>query len=154
MSDYIFNYKSSLKLLAKWRSEEREASQNLKDLRIALEESPEYQDWSFKFHEASGKTAELENTIKKEAIKNYEETKDKAVNAHVGIREMTKLEYELQKAVEFCKDKLPEAFKFDPGVFEKYVKAMEKISPVDFVKISKVPQATIATDLSEYLDEV
>ena len=71
------------------------------------------------------------------------QTGDKAPVKGVGIREMTKLEYDVGVAYSWALEHKM-AMKLDVSAFEKVAKA----SPLDFVKVYQEPIATIATDLS------
>ena len=74
---------------------------------------------------------------------------DKSKMFGVGIREETVLYYIHQDAYNWAVEhKL--ALKLDTKVFEKLAKTGP---PIDFVTVEKQPQATIATDLSEWLED-
>ena len=80
------------------------------------------------------------------AIKVFNDTGNKTPAPGVGIREITRLDYDPQVAFLWATEHKV-ALKLDTPTFEKIAKA----SPPDFVKSLVVPQATIATDLSKYL---
>ena len=77
------------------------------------------------------------------AVASYIETGEKAVAPGVGIRVMSRLNYENKDAIEWALEhKL--ALKLDTSAFEK----IAKTSNLPFVDITEVPQATIATELN------
>ena len=75
-------------------------------------------------------------------LKAYAETRDKAPAVGVGIREVTKLDYDKKVAFDWAKHH-EMALQLDKRAFEKIVKA----DTPDFVTITQEPQATIATNL-------
>ena len=74
----------------------------------------------------------------------YAETGNKTPADGVGIREVTKLEYDTKTAYNWAIEHSM-ALNLDKRGFEK----IAKVSPPDFVTITKEPQATIATNLDE-----
>lgn len=90
--------------------------------------------------------ADAEEVLRDTTIKIFNDTGNKAPAPGVGIRELTKLDYDPQTAFTWATEHKV-ALKLDTSTFEKIAKA----SPPDFVKTLTVPQATIATDLSKYL---
>lgn len=85
---------------------------------------------------------EAEATLRELTLQAYAETKDKAPAPGVGIREITKLDYDPRQALTWAANH-GMALKLDVGAFEK----IAKVSPFVFVTISTEPQATIATNL-------
>ena len=83
-----------------------------------------------------------EAKLRELTLEAYAGTGDKAPVIGVGIREVTKLEYDKTVAFKWATEHIM-ALKLDTTAFEKIVKA----SPLDFVKIYQEPQATIATQL-------
>jgi len=69
----------------------------------------------------------------------YAQTGNKTPAPGVGIREMTRLEYDKEVAFTWAVEHTM-ALKLDVLAFEKVAKA----SPLDFVKVFQQPQATIA----------
>ena len=61
------------------------------------------------------------------------------------------IEYAPALALAWCRRHLPEAIVLDARLFEKHAKAISATAAIGFVKITKEPQATIASDLSSYL---
>ena len=85
---------------------------------------------------------EAEDVLRELAIKTYAVTGDKAVAPGIGIRVMTRLNYESKEAMEWAvKHEL--ALKLDTSAFEK----IAKTNNLPFVNITEEPLATIATDL-------
>jgi len=86
--------------------------------------------------------AEAEKQLREMALEVYAETKDKAVAPGIGIRVMTKMEYDAKVAMEWAvKHEL--ALKLDTGAFEK----IAKTNALPFVIIFEEPLATIAQEL-------
>jgi len=89
------------------------------------------------------------NTLTLEA---YQQTGEKKPAPCVGIRVGQSFVYDTDQALNYCLAELPEALKLDKRTFEKYVKGMQEIKPLDFVTIEEKITPTIASDLSEYLE--
>ena len=85
---------------------------------------------------------EAEALLRELTLQAYRETGSKSPVLGVGIREVIKLEYDLKVAFDWAKSHKM-ALKLDTSAFEKIV----KVTPVDFVKITTEPMATIATNL-------
>ncbi|KKN74746.1 hypothetical protein LCGC14_0387880 [marine sediment metagenome] len=97
---------------------------------------------------AKSKVALDEEKLRELALQAYAETGEKAPAPGVGIRELTKLEYDAGVAFDWAKAHKM-ALKLDTTAFEKIVKA----DTPEFVKVTTEPQATIATDLDAILTE-
>ena len=91
---------------------------------------------------ASELVKEEEARLRELTLQAYAETGDKTPVAGVGIREVTRLEYDKTVAFKWATEHVM-ALKLDTTAFEKIVKA----SPLDFVMIYQEPMATIATQL-------
>jgi len=76
----------------------------------------------------------------------YEDTGEKHPHPAVEIGLYDHLDYDPDVAFEHCRLHLLNAIKLNKVKFEKVAKAAE----FDFVTISKVPRASVSTDLSEY----
>lgn len=87
---------------------------------------------------------EAEEELRELTLKAYAETGCKNPAVGVGIREVTKLDYDPETADEWGWDHAL-ALKLDVKAFESYVKA--KPSDFAFVTITTEPIATIATNL-------
>ena len=97
-------------------------------------------------NESNAKTGcqEAETKLRDLALQSYAKTKEKTVAPGIGIRVMTRLNYESQKAMEWAMEhKL--ALKLDSSAFEK----IAKTSNLPFVTITEEPVATIATELAK-----
>lgn len=149
--DDNYSYTEDLKLLAQFRQIEADATLKLKQLRQAFENSIEYQANMSRLREAQQHSDDMTNIIKANAIQEYLARDNKHPHSHVDIRMVTRLVYETPLALEWCKENLTGALKLDYPLFEKHARAIAETAPLDFVEIEKQPQATIATDLSEYL---
>ncbi len=83
-----------------------------------------------------------ETTLRELTLQAYQETGNKTPVEGVGIREMTRLEYDQKEALKWAMSHQV-ALSLDRKTFEGLAKA----TPLDFVIITKEPQATIATNL-------
>lgn len=91
---------------------------------------------------------DAEAVLRELTLKVYAETWNKSPAPGVGVREVTKLEYDAKVALIWATDHRM-ALKLDTSAFEKIAKA----SPLDFVQMRGEAQATIASDLSSYLQK-
>ena len=91
---------------------------------------------------AAQETSEEEALLRELTLQAYRETGNKAPAIGVGIREVTKLEYDIKVAFNWAVEHTM-ALKLDTPAFEK----IAKVSPPNFVKIFQEPQATIAAQL-------
>jgi len=98
--------------------------------------------------QAGADVAVAEQELRDMTLLAFYQTGDKVPVKGVGIREMTKLEYDAGVAFNWALEHKM-AVKLDVSAFEKIAKA----SPMDFVKIRQEPIATIATDLSSVINE-
>jgi len=80
----------------------------------------------------------LTTDIKAEALTEYEKTGNKKLECGVGIRVVSKMTYEQDKALDWAKEHQM-ALTLDKRVFEKHA----KVENLDFVEISEVATATI-----------
>lgn len=92
-----------------------------------------------------------ETTLRAYAVQAYEQ--DHPLPEPLKIRIYTILEYDEGDAFDYCLDAMRGALKLDKRKFEKAVKALNEDIP-GVVTILKQARATIATDLSEYVEEV
>lgn len=94
---------------------------------------------------------QAETELREITLLEYFENGNKKPAEGVSIRETIKPVYDPEVALEWAKEHklalIPESL--DVKAFEKIVKT----STPDFVTLSIEPQATIATDLSKYLEE-
>ena len=134
-----------VRVLHNWRQEKAALDAIIKDARA---------DCETKLAEVLAERGVLEMSITvceselKAERASFYDGEDKSKVYGVGIREVTKLAYSGAEAFDWAvAHKL--ALKLDGKTFEK----LAKIDPPDFVTITTEPQATIAADLSEYLDD-
>lgn len=85
---------------------------------------------------------EAEDKLREFTLEAYAQTGDKAPVQGVGIREVTKLDYDKTVAFKWATEHVL-SLKLDTTAFEK----IAKTSPLDFVRVYQEPQATIATQL-------
>ncbi len=98
------------------------------------------------FIEKATKSAEIvkahEEILRELTLKAYAKTGDKHPAKGVGIREVTKLDYDDKVALAYAKEHLL-FLQLNKTAFEKFAKDEKP----DFVTIIPTPQATIATNL-------
>jgi hypothetical protein len=83
--------------------------------------------------------------IRRTAVRAYEVDGDKRPHPGIGIRVMTRVEYDEAEALEHCRAHLPEALVLKRRTFEK----VARLVPPSFVTLRQEPQATIATKLED-----
>ena len=137
--------------LATLRSKEAAAKEQLNLLRAKLQESPSWMNWAEILESSQNEIQEVEPHIRELAETNFAATENKSPHPAVKIREKTVIEYDPPLALAWCRRHLPEAIVLDAKLFEKHARAVEQTAHIQFVKIRKEPQATIATDLSRHL---
>jgi len=86
--------------------------------------------------------ATREAQLREHGLSLYTKTGDKAPCPGVGIRSMTRLQYDAADALKWAKHH-DVALALDKSTFEK----IARVTPPEFVEIIVEPQATIATDL-------
>jgi len=106
----------------------------------------EHADLLQEVNSAFAEVTVTETLLRELTIKAYNETGSKNPAPGVGIRELTKLDYDPKEALKWALHH-EIALSLDKKSFEGFAKA----TPLDFVKVSTEPQATIATDLSKAL---
>jgi len=133
--------KSQIKIVA----EAREKASALKQQRTELLEewNKANQELLDNLTQAGADVVVEEQELRDMTLLAFYQTGNKAPVKGVGIRELTKLEYDAGVAYSWALEHKM-AVKLDVPAFEKIVKA----SPLDFVKVYQEPIATIATDLS------
>jgi len=131
-------------------AEARADSQKLSDRRKSMYDDfiSQHTDFFADVASAASKVAEEEDKLRELTIKAYQETGNKAPAPGVGIREVTKLEYDPKEALRWAQEHKM-ALQLNKTAFEK----LAKTDTPEFVTVSTEPQATIATDLSEVLKE-
>lgn len=97
--------------------------------------------------------AELDAGIREAAIEDYKVTGNKKPWDGVGIREVTKYDYDLPKAVEWAKQNMPAILTVDKKKFEKVLSVTSPETLPETIKVYKETTATIASDLSMYKED-
>ena len=122
----------------------REAVRKWADAKKAALDKWEGENWVIlaNLDSTATKASEAETLLRDLTLKAYAETGNKAPALGVGIREVTKLDYDKKVAFGWAKHH-EMALQLDKKAFEKIVKA----DTPDFVIITQEPQATIATKL-------
>jgi len=139
-----------LELQVKVVAQARQEAQSLSDQKKALYD--EFQTLHADFFGdvvvATTKVSEAEDKLRDLTIQAYQSTGNKAPAFGVGIRELTKLEYEPKLAFRWALE-----HKMALSLDKKSFESIAKTTPLEFVKVTTEPQATIATDLSKVLQE-
>lgn len=139
-----------IKLLAERRQAAELASAVRNAARTALEQTEEYAaltDAGEILASIGGEIAALESEIREAAVSEFAINGDKKPWPGVGIREVTRLSYDPAVAREWCLTQAPALLMIDKRQFEKVAPSL----PGAPVEVTKEAQATIATDLGEYL---
>lgn len=93
-----------------------------------------------------------EKNLRDRAIAEFKATGDKAPCEGVAINMFRRIDYDPQQALGWALDhKL--CLNLDKRAFEKTAKATGANGGLSFVHITEEPQATIATDLSQYVKD-
>lgn len=132
----------------------REKEAALKEANERLEQikqDPAYQAALERYKNEAQTVEDIEAAIREMAIEAY--TNGDKLHAVVGIRKKKVLNYEYAQARTWCEANLPEAIVLDVKLFEKYARE-QSVKPLDFVRVLTELQATIKTDLSEYVPVV
>ena len=131
-----------------------EELKKLKDLREQIEIIKGQYEVKVKTFEEENKTlieqkqtlnnamAVVENDLRTMALEKFKETGEKKLAFGVGIRVMTKLEYDNKVAFNWAEEHKM-ALTLDKKVFEKIAKAQD----IDFVKKLEVPSATLPSKI-------
>lgn len=120
------------------------------EARAQLEAIPEYREivaLSETCDAIRAEVAALEAEIREAAVAEFAASGNKKPWPGVGIREVTRLSYDPAVAREWCLTQAPALLMIDKRQFEKVAPSL----PGAPVEVTKEAQATIATDLGEYL---
>jgi len=147
-----------IKQIARLRTEVEILKEARKEAQTEYEQTPEFKKYEHLSNALGSKDVELaalELDVKQKAVKIYCDVTNTEVGIHpaIGIRQVRKLEYDSGDALVFCRTNLMAAIKLDTKLFEKHAKAVEETAPLPFVTYSLEVQATLATDLSNYLGD-
>jgi len=97
---------------------------------------------------ATATASAVEQEVRDTATKIYDTLGEKTPHPAVKIKMYTVLDYDPQAALTFSAKHLPKALRLNKTVFERAAKIMGP----DFVTISQERRATIARDLSKYME--
>uniref|UniRef100_A0A6M3IRJ3 Uncharacterized protein n=1 Tax=viral metagenome TaxID=1070528 RepID=A0A6M3IRJ3_9ZZZZ len=130
----------------------RQEAQRLADERKAMYDAfiSEHTDFFAEVVVAATKAGEEESKLRELTLAVYAETGEKKPCEGVGIREVTRLEYDAEQAFKWAKEH-GIALKLDTPTFEKIAKTAPETRPA-FVKVTTEAQATIATNLTEVIE--
>lgn len=99
---------------------------------------------------ARAAVAEAERAVRTATLDAYAQTGDKKPHPAVGVRLNKVICYDGDSARVWAMTASPMLLKLDAAAFDKAVRA--GLVPVDIAQVDDVPQATIATDLSAYIE--
>lgn len=91
----------------------------------------------------------LEEEIRIAAIDQFITTGSKHPHPGVEVKEITEVEYDPDRAKQYCIEHLPSALKLVTGEFERVAKVIKP----DFITINVLPRAEIRKDLSSWANE-
>lgn len=145
MSENLTALQEQIKQVARARQEAQwMADEKMSKLKAWEEENQLFLE---SLKEASKYRDEQENLLRELTLAVYQETGEKKPAEGVGVREITKLEYEVPLAQAWAVEHRI-ALQLDRKAFE----AIAKTTPLDFVTSRVEAQATIATDLTGVLE--
>ena len=134
--------REQIKVVAKTRRKSKEKADKRKSMYDAFIELNT--DFFADVVVAATVVSEAEDKLRELTLQAYAETGNKAPVKGVGIREVTKLEYDTKEAFVWALEHKM-FLKLDVKPFEVMAKSVD----IDFVTITQEPQATIATNLEE-----
>lgn len=131
--------------LAQARAEAAEAHARL----VALMASAAIIEAQADEHFAKERVADLEDAVRQAALEEYTRSGNKHPHPAIVVRVNKRLHYDVGAALKYCREHFDAAVKvvLDTKVFEKAAQSLG----LDFVQITEEPQATIASDLTDYL---
>lgn len=136
--------------LAQLRQEVAEIKEEVDKAQADLEATAEWQRIASikeQLKQRQDAQAEAEDHIRYLALMEWENDGNKHPHPAITIKTMTRLDYDQEAAKSYSIAHLPNALKLDTRAFEKAAKVLG----LDFVIITNHPQATIATDLREWV---
>lgn len=145
-----------LRLLAAESHLQSVREENVKACNAAVDATPEaarLADANAELAITKGNIDQLRRDINCLTVMEYGESQNKKPVSGVGIRVSQVYNYDQGKAKDYCLAELPEALKLDTKTFEMYVKGVQEVKPLDFVTVEEKVTPTIASDLSEYLED-
>jgi hypothetical protein len=129
-----------------------ETKQRLADAEAALHDTPEwerYEEMRGEVQAVNELLSTLLMTVKYDALSAYQATGAKQPESGVTIKMYSVLKYDLDTAEDWCRENAPTLLSLDVKRFEKAAKTL----PGAPVEIEQEPRATIASDLSAYLEQ-
>ncbi len=140
-----------LKKLAEARRDDAKATAELKK----LQEQDGFKRWKLIQSTARRTVEDLTSQVREFYVNIFRNDGKEALPAQTKIQQSEVVGYDLNQALEWAKQNMPDALlvMLDQAVFEAHAQAVrgtEKALP--FVTFSKVEKVTIASDLSSYLE--
>lgn len=144
---------NGLAMLARYRRQNDEARQGLIELIKQLEATLEYQHCSRTKAEAEREMVAAERMVREATLEYLDLTGEKPKVHGVGTRSKTTLAYDNNMALAWCQLFFEQALVLNRDLFEKHARAVAETNPVPFVEFHTEIIATIAQDLSEYIQD-
>ncbi len=150
--DIVGRIRDGLRMLAELRNQEQELRQELQQARFDLEQSPLGQrvaGLERQLADCGEAMASTRRGVNEQTVAWYEATGDKRPVPGASIRLLRRLRYDVAKATDWCMMNAPTLLRLDTKRFEA---TAEELGYTDLV-VERVPQGTIAGDLSEYREK-
>lgn len=145
---------TGLALLARYRLQNDEARTNLIRLIKEMESAAEYQFWSQAKANAERELAEMDRMVRADILTYLDATGEKPAVSGTGTRTVRTLSYDVPEAIAWCMENLPGGVALNRDLFEKHARAVLDTAPLAFVTVHTQMAATIAADLSSYLNTI
>jgi len=147
--------KAAMRNFAVIRDVIAETETKMKEMVEAVKQTDDYQAMENWLEINKQSLKELDAGIREVAIQEFESTGNKKPWDGVGIKEMTKYSYELADAIKWAKENASMVVyeTVDKKKFEKILSVTEPKTLPKTIKVYKETTATIASDLSMYLED-
>ena len=137
--------------LARARQEAEQASAKRKAMLEAFKNSPEYAEATWIETQTAELVERLENTLRAEALGQYENDKSKSGNGYKIKNETIVSIPDTQAAIHWCKENFTPALKLNEAVLKTAAK--NGTVPAEIVTVIEQPKVYIDSDLSQFLEE-
>lgn len=147
--------KEKLERLARLRRTRAKVEEHWKTINKRFKASPRYKGLYLSRKDLDEEMKDLEADIRAEAVDNFDGQNKKPIEG-VGIQESESYEYTYEKAMDWARKFAPLAIveQLDTSYLESTFDQLVKSGKLpNFVTIAKETKATIARDLSSYLED-
>lgn len=139
--------------LAKLRNERDKLQHQKTEMTNAFFESQPYTNTIDKLNDVENKTKEIEDRLRELQIIRYKYDNNKSIHPALGVRVYKILKYPELSAITWCiKSDFLAGIQLNKRMFEKHARAVLQTMPLEFVQVVEEPSATIATDLTKYME--